>query len=205
MKRSEEEILTLVGEEDSFKMQIVKKRVPLKVGFLKGEEARRYVVSTNELIYFYKNFETRIAIKRGDVFVARFVFECGNELHGDHFVAALLDSSPLNPVVTVVPLKSAKGRPLNPASDILLGNIEGIENGKESVAIINQIRTIDKRRLFDTEVLKHLERYLSNEMLGEHSLITCQFKKIYRLSDGQYRKMHKAVEEYICNGYIKHN
>ena len=204
MKQSKD-FLAFVGEEDSFKMQIIKKRVPLKVNFLKGEEARSRIVSINELTYFYKNFETRIAIKRGDVFVARFAYECGNELSGPHFVAALLDSSPLNPVVTVVPLKSAKGKPLNPASDILLGNIEGIANGKESVAIINQLRTIDKRRMFDAEILKHLERYVSDETLGEYTLITCQYKKIYRLSDEQFRKMHKAVEEYVFNGYIKHS
>ena len=205
MNNPKDEVLTLVGEEDSFKMQIIKKRIPLKINFLKGEEARKYIVSINQLTYFYKNFETRIAIKKGDVFVARFAFECGNELSGDHFVAALLDSSPLNPVVTIVPLKSAKGKPLNPASDILLGNIEGIENGKESIAIINQIRTIDKRRMFDEEILRHLERYLSDEMISEYSLITCQYKKIYRLSDEQYYKMHKAAQEYIYNGYIKHS
>ena len=61
MEKPKDEVLTLKGEEDSFEMQIVKKRVPLKVGFLKGEDARRYIVSINQLTYFYKNFETRVA------------------------------------------------------------------------------------------------------------------------------------------------
>ena len=197
--------LSFTSEEDAFKMQVLRKRIPTRCEFLKGIEARKHVVSINQLIYFYRYFETRLEIKRGDVFLARFAFECGNELNGDHLVAALLDSSPLSQVVTIIPLKSAKGRPLNPASDILLGKIEGIENGKETIAVINQIRTIDKRRLFDAEIIAHLERYFNDEMLGEYAVITCQYKKLYRLSETQYKKMHKAAMEYVYNGYIKHD
>ena len=197
--------LSFTSEDDAFKMQVLRKRIPTRCEFLKGIEARKHVVSINQLIYFYRYFETRLEIKRGDVFLARFAFECGNELNGDHFVAALLDSSPLSQVVTIIPLKSAKGRPLNPASDILLGKIEGIENGKETVAVINQIRTIDKRRLFDAEIIAHLERYFNDEMLGEYAVVTCQYKKLYRLSETQYKKMHKAAMEYVYNGYIKHD
>ena len=197
--------LSFTSEDDAFKMQVLRKRIPTRCEFLKGIEARKHVVSINRLIYFYRYFETRLEIKRGDVFLARFAFECGNELNGDHFVAALLDSSPLSQVVTIIPLKSAKGRPLNPASDILLGKIEGIENGKETIAVINQIRTIDKRRLFDAEIIAHLERYFNDEMLGEYAVVTCQYKKLYRLSETQYKKMHKAAMEYVYNGYIKHD
>ena len=196
--------ISFIGEEDSFKMQILKKRIPARYEFLKGMEARNYVVSINQLIYFYRNFETRLEIKRGDVFLARFAFECGNELKGDHFVAALLDSSPISQVVTVIPLKSAKGRPLNPASDILLGKIEGLNNGKETIAVINQIRTIDKRRLFDAEIIAHLNKFNNDELLAENPIITCQYKKLYRLSEAQYKIMHKAAREYVFNGYIRH-
>ena len=206
MKKVKDEEMWLPNEDDSEReLQIIKRRVPLKRDYLKGEEARKHVVSINQLIYFYKFFETRIAIKKGDVFVARFAFECGNELNGDHFVVALLDSNPISQVVTVVPLKSAKGRPLNPASDILLGEIPGLKNGKESIAIINQVRTIDKRRLFDTESLRVLNKLFNDEMIGEYSEVTCQTKRVYRLTDEQYRKIHKAVEEFVFNGYIKHS
>lgn len=206
MKKVDDGGLWLIDEEGFEKeLQVIKRRVPLKRDYLKGEEARQFVVSINQLIYFYKFFETRIAIKKGDVFIARFAFECGNELNGDHFVVALLDSNPISQVVTVVPLKSLKGKPLNPASDILLGDIPGLKNGKQSVAIINQIRTIDKRRLFDVETLKTLSKLYSNEMIGEYSEVTCQTKTVYRLTDEQYRKIHKATEEYVFNGYIKHS
>ena len=186
-------------------LNVIKRRVPLRHDYLRGKDAETHVTEINQLIYFYRYFETRLAIKKGDVFLARFGLECGNELSGNHYVVALLDSNPINQVVTVVPLKSAKGRPLNPASDIMVGEIENLNNSKEAIAVINQIRTIDKRRLFDSQTISHLSQFMSDEMIGEYSEITVQAKRIYRLTDEQFKKIHKAAEEYVYNGYIKHN
>ena len=186
-------------------LKVIKRRVPLRHDYLKGKDAETHVTEINQLIYFYRYFETRLAIKKGDVFLARFGLECGNELSGNHYVVALLDSNPISQVVTVVPLKSAKGRSLNPASDIMVGEIENLNNSKEAIAVINQIRTIDKRRLFDAQTISHLSKYMSSEMLGEYSELTVQLKKIYRLTDEQFKKIHKAAEEYVYNGYIRHN
>ena len=192
-------------DEEPSELKVIKRRVPLKHDYLKGEDARKHVVEINQLIYFYRYFETRLAIKKGDVFLARFGFECGNELNGNHYMVALLDSSPINQVVTVVPLKSAKGKALNPASDVMVGKIEKLNNSKDAIAVINQIRTIDKRRLFDAQSIARLSNYFSSEMLGEYSELTIQTKKIYRLTDEQFNKIHKAAEEYVYNGYIRHN
>ena len=192
-------------DQETKELKVIKRRVPLRRDYLKGDEARRHVVEINQLIYFYRYFETRLAIKKGDVFLARFGFECGNELNGNHYVVALLDSNPISQVVTVVPLKSAKGKPLNPASDVMVGKIEKLNNAKDAIAVINQIRTIDKRRLFDAETIARLGSYMSSEMLGEYSELTIQTKRIYRLTDEQFKKIHKAAEEYVYNGYIRHN
>ena len=186
-------------------LNVIKRRVPLRHDYLRGKDAELHVTEINQLIYFYRYFETRLAIRKGDVFLARFGLECGNELSGNHYVVALLDSNPINQVVTVVPLKSAKGRPLNPASDIMVGEIENLNNSKEAIAVINQIRTIDKRRLFDSQTISHLSQFMSDEMISEYSEITVQAKRIYRLTDEQFKKIHKAAEEYVYNGYIKHN
>ena len=167
-------------------LKVIKRRVPLRHDYLKGKDAEKRIVEINQLIYFYRFFETRLAIKKGDVFLARFGYECGNELNGNHYVVALLDSSPINQVVTVVPLKSDKGRPLNPASDVMVGKIEKLNNTKDAIAVINQIRTIDKRRLFDVETIAHLSRYMASEMLGEYSELTVQVKHVYRLTDEQF-------------------
>lgn len=189
--------------DDELNLQIIKRRVPMKHDFLKGEEARKHINTLNQLIYFYKYFETRFEIHRGDVFLARFEFECGHELTGNHYVVAILDSSKNNPLVTVVPIKSAKGREVNPASDILLGDIEGFKNSNGSIAVINQVRTIDKSRLLDAVVLAHLNEFYKVEMLGEYTEINCQSKKHYRLTNEQFSKIHKAAQQYIFNGFIK--
>ena len=87
----------------------------------------------------------------------------------------------------------------------MVGEIENLNNSKEAIAVINQIRTIDKRRLFDAQTIAHLSNYMSSEVIGEYSELTVQTKKIYRLTDEQFNKIHKAAEEYVFNGYIKHN
>lgn len=202
---SKEMDLSFMHDDELNELKVIKRRVPLRHDYLKGEDARKHVVEINQLIYFYRFFETRLAIKKGDVFLARFGFECGNELNGNHYVVALLDSNPINQVVTVVPLKSAKGKALNPASDVMVGKIEKLNNTKDAIAVINQIRTIDKRRLFDVETIAHLSHYMASEMLGEYSELTVQAKHVYRLTDEQFKEIHKAVEEYVYNGYIKHN
>ena len=185
-------------------LKISRKRVAERISFINGETSRHVVNSLNSFIYFYRFFETRIAISKGDVFVARFEDGLGNELVGNHYVVALLDSDPICQVVTVVPLKSNKGRELNPASDIEIGQIPGLNNGKESIAVINQIRTIDKRRLFEADTMGRLYRYMTDEY-GDYKEIPCQQKRIIRLTDLQYWKIHKAVQEYVFNGFIKHD
>ncbi len=201
----EKEIKTsLKYELEPKKLIVIKRREPMKYDFLKGEIAVKYVTEINQQIYFYKHFETRIDIKKGDVFLARFGFECGNELSGNHYVVALLDSKPINQLVTIVPLKSVKGKALNPASDIMIGEIENLYNSKEAIAIINQIRTIDKRRFFEPQTIAHLSKYIGSEMISECSEINVQTKRIYRLTNEQYEKIHNAVKDYVFSGFIRH-
>lgn len=193
--------------EDDFepkKLVVIKRREPMKNDFLKGETAVEYVTEANQLIYFYKHFETRFEILAGEVFLARLGIGVGNELSGNHYVMAYFNSSRREQLVTVVPLKSAKGKPLNPASDILVGEIEKLHNSKEAIAIINQKRTIDKRRLFDPQTIARLSKIANAELIGESSEITVQTKRVYRLTSEQYEKVYKAVREFERNGFIKH-
>ena len=86
----------------------------------------------------------------------------------------------------------------------MLGEIENLNGAKQSIAVINQIRTIDKRRLFDQDTIARLYSLLSNEIIGEYKETTVQLKRWYRLTEEQYNKMHRAVEDYVYNGFIKH-
>ena len=203
----DQKMMQLLTEEKVEKRELVitKRRIPLLRDYLKSLEAKRHVNAINRMIYFYRNFETRFEIQRGEVFIVGFEFECGNELNGSHFVVALLDSSPLSQLVTIVPLHSAKmDKELNPASEVYIGEIPGVTNTKRAVAIINQVRTIDKRRLFDKAAIEHFNQYSQSEHFVDYGLITAQHKFIYRLTDEQFAKIHRAVLQYVYNGYIKH-
>ena len=111
MEKCEGKNLSIRDGKNTLKLTIVKRRLPLlKVSFLGGDVAKKHIRLYNQIAYFYKFFETKFSIKKGNVFVARFSSTCGNELNGDHFVVALHDSPAINPVVTIVPLKSLKGK-----------------------------------------------------------------------------------------------
>ena len=202
----DQKMMRLLEEEKVEKRELVisKRRIPVLREYLKGDNARKYVNAINRMIYFYRNFETRFEIKKGEVFVVGFEFECGNELNSSHFCVAVQDSSRLNQVALIVPLHSAKeGKELNPSSEIFIGKIPGVSNDKNAVAIINQIRVIDKRRLFDKAAVEHLDRFTQDQNIKEYQEIIGQHKYIYRLSEEQYHKLHIAVQQYVYNGYIK--
>ena len=186
-------------------LKIALRRIPMMQDFFQGKKARDYISTINRMVYFYRYFETRIEINRGDVFNASFEYTCGNELHGPHYVVALFRSSPISQIVTIVPLHSAKeGKELNPASEIMLGEIPGVHNGKKAVAIINQIRTIDKRRLFDRAAIDHFNSMVQAQKIKDYHEINAQVKYIHRLTDEQYEKLHEAVKQFILFNYIKH-
>lgn len=187
------------------KLTLVRRRIMLRKDFLFGKAVKRNAIEINRMVYLTRNFETRFEIKRGDVFLAYFYHECGSELEGPHLVAAFQNSNELSQIITVVPLSSLKeGKVVNPASGILLGEIQGLPNGKQAIALVNHIRVIDKRRLFDKEQVEHYYNYCRTHNNPSYEEVTFQVKTIYRLTEEQYKKLHKAVSQYILNGFIQH-
>ena len=184
-------------------LKILKRRIPLTNAFLKNEELKKHIGTMNGFTFFYRNFETRLRIFKGDVFVAQLSLNVGNELSGPHFVVALNDSDCENQLVTVVPLKSSKGKEINPASDICLGEIDGLE-GKEAIAIINQIKTIDKRRLFARKTILRLNEYICDDTIHNYQEFVVEDKNVYRLKARQMTQIVKAVREFFDDGYIHH-
>ena len=162
-----------------------KRRIPMAHPYLNGPSAKRYMGELNTNLFAYKYFETLYTVKAGDVYLARFPMEFGSELHGDHFVAVLLDSNTLNPLITVVPLKSEKAKELNPASDIRLGIIRGINSGHRTVAVINQIRAIDKRRLISEKAINALHAQFDNNLIKDYGEVCVEIIRKYRLTREQ--------------------
>ena len=189
-------------------LRIVKRRVPKKIAFVRTVRREPDTVKSqiNGFIFFYRNFETRFQIREGDVFMVKMpCFQSvGCELSDDHFYAALLDSEPNNPLIRVVPLKSyIEGQRVeNPASDVRIGRIAGTEKDVETIAVINQTRSIDKMRLFSGETIKSLSNLIVE--LKDYQEINVATKRIFRLNKIQLMKIRQAVSEYDFNGYIRH-
>lgn len=186
-------------------MTVQKRRTPMGQKYLKGDEAKKYTGQINQQIYFYKFFETRFSVNRGEIYLVDFPLECGSELHGPHFVVAVLDSNPLNPLVLIVPLKSEKEKEVNPASDLRLGFVQGINNGKKTIAIINQVRAIDKRRLFTADAINSLHSKNSHNLIKDYDIICGQKTNIYRLSKEQYDLIHRKLIGYVSHNYLSHD
>lgn len=192
-------------EKDKKEIIMKKRRIPLAQPYYKDKAAKTLNGLINSHLFAYKHFETSFRVDAGDVFLARFPAEFGSEIHGDHFVAVILDSNPMNPLLTVVPLKSEKGKELNPASDIRLGVIEGINNGRKTIAVVNQLRAIDKRRLLSKEAIDRLHSLVDKKLLKDYEETCAEVICVYRLTKEQYKILKKAVIEFLSSNYISHD
>ena len=189
---------------ESKTISAVKRQRPLIYSYLDNENRNEYVSAINRTIFYYKYFTTKIDIKRCDVFKIRFDQGFGSELRGYHFVVAMQSSREINQTVTIIPLSSVKeSKQYNAKSTINIGVIEGIPGNKTTVALINQIRTIDKIRLIGDKALdlfveNHREKI--ERINGEFYI---QNKEIYRLSEEQYQKILHAINNYLFVGSVE--
>ena len=174
-----------------------------RIALMSDEDVKEFVKKAKNDNYFHKYFKTKIALTHGDVFMVDLNFECGNELRGPHFVVVVSDSKENDPIVTVVPLKSYKGV-LNPRSDVLLGKVEGTTTGNQSIALINQIKGIDKSRMIAHVSEQPLKKLWEDEKIAESDEIEIRVKTIYRLTEEQFNILLKALIEFFRFGYIRH-
>ncbi|ACB86504.1 type II toxin-antitoxin system PemK/MazF family toxin (plasmid) [Natranaerobius thermophilus JW/NM-WN-LF] len=99
---------------------------------------------------------TRIKYKAGDIITVELGFNVGRELGGRHPAVVIEDNPKSSKTVMVVPLSSLKKEKnisdIHP-NNIYLGELKrfneitGKEPGTESIAVINQMRTISKLRI----------------------------------------------------------
>ena len=182
----------------------VKRPRPLIYSYLDNENRNEYVSMINRSIFFYRYFITKIDIKRCDVFKIRFDQGFGSELRGYHFVVAMQSSREINQTVTVIPLSSVKeAKQYNSKSTINIGVIEGIPGNKETVALINQLRTIDKIRLVGDKALDNFVEQYCEQIEKINGEFYIQNKEIYRLSDEQYQKILHAINNYLFTGSVE--
>ena len=206
MDKNEFEKLSESKGAESKELTASKRRILMPVQFYFNGRRNKLIGWVNSMLYFYSHFETTFELNRGDVLLFNFQFEIGNELKDPHYCVVLLHSSKQNQLVTIVPLHSAKeNRELNPASEVYLGQIPGLTNGKNAIALINQTRTVDKRRLFSQEAVENFNLYVGgSKYIESYKEFVLGMKHVYRLTDEQFSKVRRAVEDYFFNGYIKH-
>ena len=179
-----------------------KRKIPLSLKD-DSQEKQEEIHKWTNLKRFNNEYQLLVEIKKGDVFNVQFLATCGSELHGDHFVVALADSKPNNPLVMVVPLTSYKPDvELNPASDLYLGFIAGIMNGKRSVAVINQIQAMDKSRLLNPESLTRIDAIFEGNKKHNEDVAMLQYKNSYRLTKEQLRKLQRNIVSFFFTGFV---
>lgn len=132
-------------EEDAYNKEEVAKKRYNQMNSLKMQ--LEWVKRQLEYISFAEQFSPSMHLKRGEIYEFDFGVNVNCEFANRHFGLVLADSHPGNPLVTVVPLKTNKFGG-NPESDINIGIIDELISTHETLAVINQIRSLDKIRLY---------------------------------------------------------
>lgn len=101
-----------------------------------------------EYFDFSRKYETSYDLKKGEIYEFDWGMNVNAEFSGRHYGVVLRDSPANNPLVLVCPLKTNHKVKINFNSDYFVGHIEGLPKQVESVAVMNQVRTMDKMRIY---------------------------------------------------------
>ena len=96
---------------------------------------------------FSEKYTLRYDLKRGEIYEFDWGINVNAEFSNRHYGVVLADSDIFNPLVTVCPLKSNHNG-VHPKSDVDLGYVKGLNTGNSTIAVVNQIRTMDKLRIY---------------------------------------------------------
>ena len=139
---------------------------------------------------FNKQYKLRYDLKKGEIYE----FDWGINVHAEfsnrHYGVVLADSDIFNPLVVVCPLKTNHNG-AHPKSDIDLGKIDGLNTNKTTLAVVNQIRTIDKLRMFTKRAIGLKDGGQYNEELFENE------KTIIRLDEEKVKMILDFYKNYL--------
>jgi len=143
-----------------------------------------------EYASFSEKFCLRYDLKRGEIYEFDWGINVNAEFSNRHYGVVLADSDIYNPLVTVCPLKTNHGG-AHPKSDIDLGFIRDLRSGKPTLAVVNQIRTIDKLRMYTKRAIgmcdSSRERYYDDE----------EKYIVYRLEENKLNMIIEAYKRYL--------
>lgn len=134
-----------------------------------------------EYVEFANEYKIRFALKKGEIYEFDWGVNVNAEFSNRHYGVVLRDSSEYDPLVLVCPLKTNKNG-AHPASDVDLGYIDDLQSEVKTLGVVNQIRSIDKMRIF------------SKSKIGDSSIFK---SKIPVLSDDKVELLLTAYLNFI--------
>ncbi len=141
---------------------------------LKGLKAQlEWVKRQIEYLQFAETHEAQFELKKGELYEFDWGINVNSEFSNRHYGVVLAYSGKNNPLVLVCPLKTNRYG-ANPHSDVNLGIIDSIVTDKETLAVVNQIRALDKMRLYVKPIIHEM---IENQE-GKITLNEEQMKKI---------------------------
>ncbi len=163
-----------------------------------------WLIRQNEYAKCSEKYRLSYELKAGEIYEVDFGINVNAEFSYRHYGLVLVDSPESNPLVLMCPLKTnTKGA--HRASDINLGIIESLDTKHESLAVINQIRSVDKFRIFKRQVIgkKELEQSKFNDVEIENSNdMIIENITPNRLDNNQYEMVINGLLNYIKYGTI---
>ena len=133
-----------------------------------------------EYLQFAEGHESQFELFRGEVYEFDWGVNVHSEFSNRHYGVVLADSGKNNPLVLVCPLKTNRYG-ANPKSDVNLGIIPSIVTECETLAVINQIRSLDKLRLYVRPIIH--DTYPENGKV--------------RLTEAQFAMVQEGIAKYL--------
>ena len=146
-----------------------------------------------EYFSFSEKYLLRYDLKQGEIYEFDWGLNVNAEFSNRHYGVVMVDSDSRNPLVTICPLKTNHGS-MCPKSDVDLGVIECLNTNKSTLAVVNQVRTIDKLRLYTRSIIGGKSDMLSDSFSQDEYTIM-------RLEKNKFEMVQKAYFDYL-NGKL---
>ncbi len=143
-----------------------------------------------QYITYSENNVLRFDLKKGEIYEFDWGINVNAEFSNRHFGVVLVDSDIFNPLVTVCPLKTNHAH-VNPKSDIVIGPINGLYSRNDAVAVVNQIRTMDKMRIYTRTAINKVNIDLLSDVNDEAKMY------IPRLEKSKLKLIEEGLRKYL--------
>ena len=125
------------------------------------KEQLEWIKRQIEYATFTDSFKLRMELHKGEIYEIDWGINVNAEFSNRHYGVVLRDSSEFDPLVLVCPIKTNK-KGAHRLSDIDLGFIPALNSDHKSIAVINQIKTLDKVRIFSRSAISENNLYKEN-------------------------------------------